>query len=85
MLHLKIIIITNEKSYEDRVTLLSKSLNFEISIFFEQKFCKTQISKLGMAITLTDCKLGSNTWCNFVRIGVLHMISYLKFEIFEIS
>jgi hypothetical protein len=47
--------------------------NFEILKLFEQKFCKTQISKLGMAITLANCKLGSNTWCHVVRIGVFHM------------
>jgi hypothetical protein len=29
--------------------------------FFEQKFCKTQISKLEMTITLANCKLRSNS------------------------
>jgi hypothetical protein len=52
--------------------------NFEISKFFEQKFCKTHILNLGMAISLTNCNLESNTWCYFVRIGVLHMTSYSK-------
>jgi hypothetical protein len=53
--------------------------NFEILKFFEQKFCKTEISKLGMAITLAYCKLGSNNWCHFVRIGVLHRtFSWMK-------
>jgi hypothetical protein len=50
--------------------------NFKILKHFEQKFCKTEISNLGMAITLANCKLGSNAWCHFVRIGVLHMTSY---------
>jgi hypothetical protein len=34
--------------------------NFEILNFFEQKFCKTHIVNLGMAITLANCKLESN-------------------------
>jgi hypothetical protein len=59
--------------------------NFEILNFFEQKFSKTQISNLGIAITLANCKLGSKTWCHFVRIEVLHITSYSKFQILEIS
>jgi hypothetical protein len=54
----------------------------EILNFFEQKFCKPQISNLGMAITLANCKLETNTWCHFVRIKVHHMTSYSKFGIF---
>jgi hypothetical protein len=42
--------------------------NFEILKFFEQKFCKTHILNLGMAITLANSKLETNTWCYFVRI-----------------
>jgi hypothetical protein len=45
---------------------------------FEQKFCETQISKSEMAITLGHCKLGSSSWCHFVRIGVLLMTLYFK-------
>jgi hypothetical protein len=59
--------------------------NFKILKFFEQKFCKTEISNLGMAITSANCKLGSKTWCHFVRIGVRHMTSYSKFRILEFS
>jgi hypothetical protein len=33
-----------------------------------------------MAITLAKYKLGSFSWCHFVRIGVLQMTSYSKFE-----
>jgi hypothetical protein len=53
--------------------------NFEFLKFFEQKFCKTEIFNLGMAITLANCKLEGKTWCHFVRIGVLYMTSYSKF------
>jgi hypothetical protein len=52
---------------------------------FEQKFCKTEISNLGMAITLANCKLRSKTWCHFVRIGVIHMTLFSKFRFFEFS
>jgi hypothetical protein len=45
----------------------------------KQKFCKTEISNLEMAITLANCKLGSNAWCHFVRFGVLYMASYSEF------
>jgi hypothetical protein len=58
--------------------------NFEIWKFFEQKICKIHILNLGMAITLANCKLKSNTWCHFVRIGVFHITSYSKYGIFEI-
>jgi hypothetical protein len=59
--------------------------NFEILKFFDQKFGKTYILNLGMAITLANCNLESITWCHFVRIEVLHMTSYSKLGIFEIS
>jgi hypothetical protein len=29
---------------------------------------------------LANSKLGSNTWCHFVRIEVLYMSSYSKFS-----
>jgi hypothetical protein len=38
-----------------------------------------------MAITLAKYKLESCIWYYFVRIRVLHLTSYYKFEIFEIS
>jgi hypothetical protein len=59
--------------------------NFEILKFFEQKFSKTHIVNLGMAITLANCKLESNIWCHFVRIGIFYMTSYSKFGILGIS
>jgi hypothetical protein len=42
--------------------------NFYTLKFFEQKFCKTQISKLEMTITLANCKLRSKNWFHYVRI-----------------
>jgi hypothetical protein len=35
--------------------------NIKVLKFFEQKFCKTEISYLGMTITLANCKLGIKT------------------------
>jgi hypothetical protein len=57
------------------------SQNFGILNFFEQKFCKTEILNLGMAITLANYKLESNTWCHFVLIGVVYdlILKILKF------
>jgi hypothetical protein len=40
-----------------------RTQNFEILKFLQQKFSKTQISNLGMAITLDNCKLESCIWC----------------------
>jgi hypothetical protein len=59
--------------------------NILILKFFDKKFCKTQISNIEMAITLSNCKLDSSTWCNFVHIGVRHLTSYSKFGILEFS
>jgi hypothetical protein len=53
---------------------------FQFLKFFEQKFCKTVISNLGMAITLAHCKLRSKTWCHFVRIENLNKNSQKLFK-----
>jgi hypothetical protein len=74
-------------SYKRFILVFVKKLhtqNFDIWKFFEQKFCKTHILNLGMAIPLANCKLESIAWCHFERIGVLHIASYSKYGIFEI-
>jgi hypothetical protein len=83
-LDLRVLMCSNKRC----ILVIVKKLhtqNFEICKFFEQKFCKTHILNLGMAITLANCKLESNTWCHFERIGILHMTSYSKFGVCEIS
>jgi hypothetical protein len=37
-----------------------------LSFFVEQKFCETQLLNLGLAMTLANWKLGSNSLHHFV-------------------
>jgi hypothetical protein len=64
---------------------ITSYLKFGMLDFSWIKNVKSSWKKSGMAITLAKYRLGSFSWCHFVRIGFLHMTSYSIFEIFEIS
>jgi hypothetical protein len=64
---------------------LTSYSKFGILNFFWMKILKNSLKKSGIAITLATYKLESCIWYHFVRIGVLHLTSYSKFGIFEIT